>query len=326
MKKHMKLLVIMGILLVLGISFVIVKSYNKNEIYLEKNNKVEKKNTYSSGIAMMLETGAGTGVYEMTTRDSWPTDGYKFNSELSKCENGGEVSWDNTNKKVLMSGNTSDKCYVYFDVYVSPVINDVTINGLGNDSNSWKMEIFATKGTADIKTYYYSIDNGTTYITSNNNSHTFTLSSSGTYNCYFYVEDINGVKSNVFSKSFRVASLAPSKEVIPIRGTITNEDGERIDVLDQDSLNSYLTLSNSSLETETIDGYSDIAIFDVNFINIIDADVVYNVPGVKSGDTIIVKQYVSGKWSIIDATVVGDDQIKFKLTQPGTVAIYRKTS
>lgn len=322
MKKHIKLLIVLGILLVGSFSFYLFKGYKKDTVVYE-NNKIKPS---SSGIAMMFETSAGSGNYEITTRSEWPTEGYVFNANLSKCENGSELSWDNENKKVLMSGNKSDKCYVYFDVYVKPVINDVTINGLSNDSNSWKMEIFATKGTADIKTYYYSIDNGTTYITSNNNSHTFTLSSSGTYNCYFYVEDINGVKSNVFSKSFHVSSLAPSKEVFPIRGTITNEDGEIIDVLDTDSLNSYLTVSNSSLETETIDGYSAITIFDVNFNNLIDADVIYYVPGVKSGDTIIVKQYVSGKWSIIDATVVGDVNIKFKLTQPGTIAIYRKTS
>ncbi len=29
---------------------------------------------------MMLETEAGSGKYEMTTRDSWPTEGYVFNS------------------------------------------------------------------------------------------------------------------------------------------------------------------------------------------------------------------------------------------------------
>ena len=326
MKKFTKLLVIMGTILVLSTSFVITKNYNMSEVFTEESGETEKKKTYSNGIAMMLETGLDTGIYEMTTSDSWPTDGYFFNSELSKCENGGEVSWDNTNKKVLMSGNTSDKCYVYFDVYVAPVINDVTIVGLGNDSNNYKMEISVTKGTADVKTYYYSIDNGTTYITSNNNSYTFTLHSSGTYNCYFYVEDINGVKSNIFNKSFRTGILAPSKEIVPEGGTVTTEDGELIDIKDSDSLKSYLTVSNSSLETETIDGYSSIAIFDVNFNNIIDADVVYKVPDVKSGNTIIVKQYVSGKWNNIDASVYSDDQIKFKLTQPGTIAIYKKTS
>ena len=45
---------------------------------------------------MMLETEAGSGNYEMSTASSWPTEGYVFNSTLSKCENGGELSWDDT--------------------------------------------------------------------------------------------------------------------------------------------------------------------------------------------------------------------------------------
>ena len=57
----------------------------------------------------------------MTTANGWPTDGYVFNTILSKCENGGELSWDDTNKRVLMSGNVSDKCYVYFDI-ISTII------------------------------------------------------------------------------------------------------------------------------------------------------------------------------------------------------------
>ena len=115
MKKHLRLLLIMVIILIFGISFIVVKNYNKSEVFSEEDSKVEKKKSYSNGIAMMLETGSGTGIYEMTTQDSWPTNGYKFNEELSKCENGGELSWDDTNKRVLMSSNMSDKCYVYFD-------------------------------------------------------------------------------------------------------------------------------------------------------------------------------------------------------------------
>ena len=114
MKKHIKLLVVLGILLVGSFSFYLFKGSKKDTLVYE-NNKIKPS---SSGIAMMLETSAGSGNYEMTTRSEWPTDGYVFNTELSKCENGGELSWDDTNKKVLMSGNVSDKCYVYFDVEI----------------------------------------------------------------------------------------------------------------------------------------------------------------------------------------------------------------
>ncbi len=118
MKKHIKLLVALGIILVGSFSFYLFKGYKKDALVYE-NNKIKPS---SSGIAMMLETSAGSGNYEMTTRSEWPTEGYVFNANLSKCENGSELSWDNENKKVLMSGNKSDKCYVYFDVYVKPQV------------------------------------------------------------------------------------------------------------------------------------------------------------------------------------------------------------
>ena len=41
--------------------------------------------------------------------------GYILNTELSRCENGSTLNWDDTKKVVIVSGNLSDKCYVYFD-------------------------------------------------------------------------------------------------------------------------------------------------------------------------------------------------------------------
>ena len=113
MKKHIKLFVVLGILLVGSFSFSLFKGFKKdNMVY--KDNKIMPS---SNGIAMMLETSAGSGNYEMTTRSEWPTEGYVFNENLSKCEKGSKLSWDNENKMVLMNVNKSDKCYVYFDVF-----------------------------------------------------------------------------------------------------------------------------------------------------------------------------------------------------------------
>ena len=91
------------------ISLLFVKSFKKEEIDYSVS-PVKKNN---DTLSMMLEND--DGVYEYTTSDSWPQKGYSFNAELSKCENGGELSWDDVSKKVYMSGNVSDKCYVYFD-------------------------------------------------------------------------------------------------------------------------------------------------------------------------------------------------------------------
>ena len=114
MKK--KYIILSIITLVLLIAFVTSFNYFKtSNTYVENNSNNQTKIT--KGISMNLEQTAGAGDYKQVTQSSWPTEGYKFNAELSKCENGGEISWDDTKKAVIVSGNLSDKCYVYFDIY-----------------------------------------------------------------------------------------------------------------------------------------------------------------------------------------------------------------
>ena len=110
MKKY-KIVILVCAFILLGI-FTYRVSKTRNVYERNENNQIKK---HVDTISMMLETKAGSGNYEMTTRETWPTDGYVFNTILSKCENGSTLSWDDNNKKVIMSGNVSDKCYVYFD-------------------------------------------------------------------------------------------------------------------------------------------------------------------------------------------------------------------
>ena len=119
MKKRIML---SGILFILIIISVLV-CFNKKE---RNSENILQNKKYNETISMMLETASGSGEYEKTTASEWPTEGYVFNEELSRCENGSTLSWDAENNKVVMSGNTSDKCYVYFDkVNIIPF----TING-----------------------------------------------------------------------------------------------------------------------------------------------------------------------------------------------------
>ena len=102
--------------LVLLVAFITSFNYFKTtNTYVENNSNNQTKIT--KGISMNLEQTAGAGDYKTVTRSSWPTEGYKFNAELSRCENGSTLSWDDTKKAVIVSGNLSDKCYVYFDIY-----------------------------------------------------------------------------------------------------------------------------------------------------------------------------------------------------------------
>lgn len=100
---------------------VILLTYSKylknNNIYEEENNN--KPTIISKDISMNLEQTAGAGDYKTVTQSNQPTEGYKFNAELSRCENGSTVSWDDTKKVIVVSGNLSDKCYVYFDIISS---------------------------------------------------------------------------------------------------------------------------------------------------------------------------------------------------------------
>ena len=114
----MKKFFMLTIILLFSLCLLTYKFYNDSSIDDTSINNIKPQNMLS----IMLESNDGSGNYVMTTQNSWPTDGYVFNSELSKCENGGTLSWDKTNKKVLFEGNNIDKCYVYFDAYVKPQV------------------------------------------------------------------------------------------------------------------------------------------------------------------------------------------------------------
>ena len=123
MKKIIKKIALLLIVFCIGVGVILLYTNNKYGVYEKEETKQIKKHVDT--ISMMLETEAKSGNYERTTRESWPTEGYVFNTTLSKCENGGELSWNDEKKVVLMSGNVSDKCYVYFDVYVPPRFDEI---------------------------------------------------------------------------------------------------------------------------------------------------------------------------------------------------------
>ncbi len=114
MKK--KYIIFFIVTLVLLVALITSFNYFKTtNAYIDDS--VNNQTKITKGISMNLEQTAGAGNYKTVTRSSWPTEGYKFNAELSRCENGSTLSWDDTKKAVIVSGNLSDKCYVYFDIY-----------------------------------------------------------------------------------------------------------------------------------------------------------------------------------------------------------------
>ena len=207
MGKFISRTITIGVVLC-GICFVTCNFYNATNIEDTPTNKINKNNNM---LSMMLETDSGSGQYEMTSLSSWPTDGYVFNSELSKCEQGSVLRWDDANKKVIMEGNVSDKCYVFFDKYNPIKINSYTITPNGNKIT---ISISSTSGTGTITKYFYSKDDGASYVESTSNTYTFTNLAKGTYKIKAYVLDSNNKISEFITKNIEIISMNLSEYVM----------------------------------------------------------------------------------------------------------------
>ena len=202
MKK--KYIILSIITLVLLITFVTSFNYFKtSNTYVENNSNNQTKIT--KGISMNLEQTAGAGDYKQVTQSNWPGDDYAFNAELSKCENGSTLSWDNTKNVVVFSGNVSDKCYVYFDKYVLPVINDVTVEVA---YTSVHVKVDASEGSNKIEGYYYYLGQRPVQL-NGNNEYTYTNLTPGNHpiSIIIRVRDTKGKFSIAYEKKITLSDL-----------------------------------------------------------------------------------------------------------------------
>ena len=202
MKK--KYIILSIITLVLLITFVTSFNYFKtSNTYVENNSNNQTKIT--KGISMNLEQTAGAGDYKQVTQSNWPGDDYAFNAELSKCENGSTLSWDNTKNVVVFSGNVTDKCYVYFDKYVLPVINDVTVEVA---YTSVHVKVDASEGSNKIEGYYYYLGQRPVQL-NGNNEYTYTNLTLGNHpiSIIIRVRDTKGKFSIAYEKKIILSDL-----------------------------------------------------------------------------------------------------------------------
>ncbi len=192
MKNKKRNLIIFSTLLVIvvGVYLLIPK---EKEVVEDTKSKVNK----NGFLTLMLEQDDGS--YQKSSTSTWPKTGYIFNDVLSNCENGGKLIWNDELKTITLKTNKTDKCYVYFDKYINPIINNITVTDTTTSSIS--ISVSASGGTNSVATYYYSINNGA-YTSSTSNTKTFTgLSSGTTYTIKVYVKDTNGVDSSINTTS-----------------------------------------------------------------------------------------------------------------------------
>lgn len=131
-------------------------------------------------------------------------DGVNFNESMET-----KYTFDNLLENVLYEisvyvvdkkGNTSEieRKSIKTSSYNAPVISIKSIN---STSNSITINVNGTSGEGIITKYYYSIDNGNSYVSSSNLSYSFSnLASKTTYDVKVYAVDGNNRYSNVISE------------------------------------------------------------------------------------------------------------------------------
>lgn len=103
-----------------------------------------------------------------------------------------------------MRTNSSDKRYVYFDVYKYAIINNVTTT---ETMDSITINVDATNGDGNVVSYHYSIDGGNSYVSSSESNYTFNNLTSGTvYNIKIYITDSNNKISEIYTVSIETQS------------------------------------------------------------------------------------------------------------------------
>ncbi len=189
LKKHLLFIVLFCIILFALLLILFNKS--NNDIISNSDNMIN--NTNNGMFAIMLETEAGLGEYQESKSNTWPGEGYIFNENLSVCENGSELTWNEELGAVNLKTNIADKCYVYFDLY-----NRVKITNISTSTtyNSITLTVETTPGDNNPSKYYFSIDDGKSYQESNTSSYTFSnLTDNTKYTIKVYVLDTAGYES-----------------------------------------------------------------------------------------------------------------------------------
>ncbi len=315
-----KFIIIIITLLVLSNTYLLYNNYNlkKQVLSYEEKSNIRRKDA----ISMMLETESNSKTYVQSTDNKWPTDGYIFNEEMSKCEQGSKLKWDDNNQKVIMEGNVSDKCYVFFDKYNPIKINSYTITPNGNKIT---ISISATSGTGTIAKYYYSKDDGASYVESTSNTYTFTNLAKGTYKIKAYVLDSNNKISEFITKNIEITSMRLSEYIM---SQYTGTQGEN-NIYYHDSRLSHGAKDNSYRYAGASDQVNNYVCFGSN-VTPCPADNLYRIIGVFGDKVKLIKSdYATSALLGADGdykqayTATGDSSSNYKGNNLANVAAYK---
>ena len=145
--KKKKVVITLSIVGIFILTFIIFNYINTDGVVIASGKSEESINNKT--FSLMLETSAGSGEYQISTDTTWPGSGYEYNENLSSCENGSTLIWNEETRSVSLKANISDKCYLYFDI-VPP---DVTL-ATNNTDNTYNPSTPATLSCSGATSNY----------------------------------------------------------------------------------------------------------------------------------------------------------------------------
>jgi hypothetical protein len=142
MKKEIIISILVVVITVISIFSINYYSFNVHHDVIK--NTVESKRSNDSGVAIMLETGSNTGIYEQSKESTWPTTGYEYNPYKSGCERGSKLTYDGEKNTISVSSGSSDRCFVYFSVNLVPRLYEKIL------ANNGGVQSIVAKGKPDF--------------------------------------------------------------------------------------------------------------------------------------------------------------------------------
>ena len=164
MKYEKQIIFVMGFIIVV-LSCLVGNLYLRDD---NQNHKIYKSyagdtsTTSNSGIAYMVKTGVGTGIYEQASDSTWPTNAY-YNAEKSACEKGSTLSYDASTHKLTINSTKTDKCFVYFNKGYLLYNKILTDNGGATAISAKGTPSFSVVSTTNDGMYAAADDYGTSY-------------------------------------------------------------------------------------------------------------------------------------------------------------------
>ena len=315
-KKKLILIGVSGIFVIaifaIILSLILFKSDDNVVLSDNENNKNFINNSF---LTLMLEQSDGT--YQESKSNTWPSGNYAFNSELSRCENGGELRWNREEGIVELLSNKSDACYVYFDLYNVVTITNVQAT---KTTNSVTLTVTVDAGENPVAKYYFSMDGGRSYETSTSPNYTFSeLTPNTSYTFQVYAVDSQGYESNE-----ETIEVTTDNYVNPVVNSVTATSVS----------NDSITVSvSASAGTNNVATYY-YSINDGSYAS--SSSNTYTFSGLNKGTTYSIKVYVkdtngvdSGVYRIsaeTESAVLLADYIKGLYTSQGSNGLYYHTS